>query len=194
MIIKRKIGLFFGSFNPIHNGHLAIAEYFQKNTDLEEIWFVISPQNPLKNNSDLLPEKERLMLVKAAIFGHPGFAICDVEFSLPRPSYTIDTLSLLKNEYPNYQFVIIMGSDNLAILNTWKDYRKILEQWTLYVYNRPEFHDIPYKDEPNVSFFEAPLLPISSSMIRQKIRKKENYQALVHPSVANYLAEHQCFL
>lgn len=191
---KRKIGLFFGSFNPIHNGHIAIAEYFRTNTDLEEIWFVVSPQNPLKNNADLLPDSERLELVQLALCHHSYFTICDAEFSLPKPSYTIDTLQFLSNQYPQNQFVIIIGSDNLAVFSRWKEYRKILDQWHLYVYNRTDFQDVPFKDEPHVSFFKAPLLPVSSSMIREKIRKHEDFRTFVSPSVADYLTTHRCFL
>lgn len=185
-----KIGLFFGSFNPIHNGHLAIAEYFHSHTDLQEIWFVVSPQNPLKDHASLLPDSDRLAMTQAAIQEKPYLKVCDAEFHLPKPSYTFDTLTFLSQKYLQNQFVLIIGSDNLAIFEHWKNYREMLDSRQIYVYNRPEFQDVPFKNEANVTFFEAPLLPISSTMIRQKWQQNDNIKSLVPHSVFTYFNDH----
>src|ERR1051325_6498943 len=121
-----KIGLFFGSFNPVHIGHVAVADYIVEHTDVEEIWFVVSPQNPFKQSASLLVDDERLKMVAMAIAGHKKIKTCDVEFTLPKPSYTIDTIHYLKNQYPENEFVVIMGEDNLTRFDQWKDYDKIL--------------------------------------------------------------------
>lgn len=166
-----KVGLFFGSFNPIHTGHLIIAKYFADFTDLDQIWFVVSPQNPFKVRQDLLPGEQRLKLVNLAIADSPAFKSCDIELMLEKPSYTIHTLNALEGSHPNLSFVIIMGSDNLESLPLWKDYESIVTRFDIYVYPRPGFTEFQAMQLPGkrVSIIEAPLLEISSSFIRQMI-------------------------
>ena len=131
-----KTGLFFGSFNPIHIGHLAIANYMAAFTDLQQVWFVVSPQNPLKEKESLLADYHRLALVEQAISDNPQYKASSIEFKLPKPSYTINTLTHLKEKYPEREFVLIMGADNLQTLHKWKNYGQILEQYEIYVYPR----------------------------------------------------------
>jgi len=160
-----KIGLFFGSFNPVHNGHLAIAEFLVQEKLFDQIWMVVSPNNPLKDNHELMDEKERLQMVKLAIQNRPYLHACDVEFSLPKPSYTINTLHCLENQYSNYEFSIILGNDNMENFHTWKNYEEILDQYTIYVY--PRYNDTFKKIvHPNVVYLDAPLLPVSATEIR----------------------------
>ncbi|MFT6866624.1 MAG: nicotinate-nucleotide adenylyltransferase [Cyclobacteriaceae bacterium] len=174
-----KIGLFFGSFNPIHVGHLIIANLVHECTDINEVWFVVSPQNPLKKNKNLLHEFDRMDMVQASIEDDFQFRTCDVEFNMPRPSYTIDTLTLLYEKHPNHEFSLIIGSDNLAIFPKWKNYEKILEYFKLIVYPRPNGEKSALTDHPNVTMIEAPELDISATLIRQLIRDGKSIRYLV---------------
>lgn len=168
-----KTGLFFGSFNPIHTGHLIIAKYFADFTDLDQIWFVVSPQNPFKLGQEMLPGEQRLKLVNLAIEDNPAFKSCDTELRLEKPSYTIHTLNALESTHPDLSFVIIMGSDNLKSLPLWRDFESIITRFDIYVYPRPGFGDLQDVPLPGkrVSIVEAPLLEISSSFIRQMIAR-----------------------
>jgi nicotinate-nucleotide adenylyltransferase len=175
-----RIGLFFGSFNPIHSGHLLIANYMVDFTDMDKIWFVISPQNPFKVNDDLLDEKQRLNLLKLAIEDDTRFEACDIEFSLDRPSYTIHTLNHLSNHYPEHTFVPIIGGDNLQSFHKWKDYEKILDKHELYVYRRAGFHENPLlANHPKIKLFDVPLLNISSTYIREILHASKSIHYLV---------------
>jgi len=175
-----RIGLFFGSFNPIHSGHLLIANYMVDFTDMDKIWFVISPQNPFKVNDDLLDEKQRLNLLKLAIEDDTRFEACDIEFSLDRPSYTIHTLNHLSNLYPEHTFVPIIGGDNLQSFHKWKDYEKILNKHELYVYRRAGFHENPLlANHPKIKLFDVPLLNISSTYIREILHASKSIHYLV---------------
>jgi nicotinate-nucleotide adenylyltransferase len=175
-----RIGLFFGSFNPIHSGHLLIANYMVDFTDMDKIWFVISPQNPFKVNDDLLDEKQRLNLLKLAIEDDKRFEACDIEFSLERPSYTIHTLNHLSNLYPEHTFVPIIGGDNLQSFHKWKDYEKILDKHELYVYRRAGFHENPLlANHPKIKLFDVPLLNISSTYIREILHASKSIHYLV---------------
>jgi nicotinate-nucleotide adenylyltransferase len=175
-----RIGLFFGSFNPIHSGHLLIANYMVDFTDMDKIWFVISPQNPFKVNDDLLDEKQRLNLLKLAIEDDKRFEACDIEFSLERPSYTIHTLNHLGNLYPEHIFVPIIGGDNLQSFHKWKDYEKILNKHELYVYRRAGFHENPLlANHPKIKLFDVPLLNISSTYIREILHASKSIHYLV---------------
>lgn len=168
-----KVGLFFGSFNPIHKGHLEIASYFLENSDLEEIWLVVSPQNPLKEDAELLDVDKRLELVYAAIGENEKIKCSQVELGLPIPSFTIDTLGALGRTNPDDEFVIIMGTDNLEKLDLWKSYEEILNQYKIYVYPRAGSSSAQFADHPSVTLIESQLLDISATMLRDQIRKEE---------------------
>ncbi len=168
---KLKTGLFFGSFNPIHVGHLIIADFFVQFTDLDKVLFVVSPQNPFKLNESLLDENSRLELVKLATGDDPGFDVSDVEFNMEQPSYTYKTLKNLLSKHPEKEFVLIIGSDNLDEFDKWKNYEEILEMIRIYVYPRPGFSGSPFLQHPNVFLKDAPVMEISSSFIRQSLEK-----------------------
>jgi nicotinate-nucleotide adenylyltransferase len=160
-----KVGLYFGSFNPIHHGHLIIASHVLQNTDVDQIWFIVSPQNPFKKYSSLLNEYQRLHLVRLAVEGFVGLKVIDIEFKLPKPSFTYDTLKALAIMYPTFDFTVIMGSDSYQNLNAWKNYDKIKAKYQIYIYQRPKY-EISEIDEGHIKIINAPLLEISSSMIR----------------------------
>lgn len=182
-----KTGLFFGSFNPVHTGHLIIANFMATRSDLKEVWMVVSPHNPLKPKSTLANDYDRLHLVRLAIDDNPLLKASDIEFSLPKPSYTIDTLTYLSEKYPGREFVLIMGSDNIATLHKWKNYEMILEKYAIYVYRRPDFVKEDLPDLPNVHYFDAPLLDISATYIRTCIKDRLSVRYLVPDKVYEYL-------
>ena len=164
-----RIGLYFGSFNPVHHGHLIIASHMLQNTDLDQIWFVVSPQNPLKKVSSLLNEYQRLHLVRLAIDEYNGFKAVDVEFRLPKPSYTYDTLKELSNTYPDYEFKIIMGSDSFQNLQKWKNSEQIRSSYPIYIFLRPKYEVVDIR-ENHIKIVNAPLIEISSSAIRHILK------------------------
>jgi nicotinate-nucleotide adenylyltransferase len=167
-----KIGLFFGSFNPIHSGHLIIANYLVEQSDLDELCLVVSPHNPFKERSTLADDYDRFDMVAASVEDHPKLKASNVEFDLPKPSFTIDTLTYLSEEYPDIEFVLIMGGDNLASLYKWKNYEQILKKYAIYVYKRPSYELGELANHPKIKIFEdAPLIEISSTFIRQLIRE-----------------------
>ncbi len=179
-----RIGLYFGSFNPIHHGHLIIANYILDHTDLDQIWFVISPQNPLKPSASLLNEYHRLFLVQLAIEGEKNLKASDIEFKLPKPSYTVDTLAYLQERYPVHQFAIIMGSDSLQNLPKWKNYQWLLRHYPIYVYQRPDHETVAlYPEAMGLHVMHAPLLPISSTHIRHHIKEGKSIRYLVPDAV-----------
>lgn len=167
----KTIGLFFGSFNPIHIGHLIIAECIAGSSLAQEVWFVVSPHNPLKNESDLLHAFDRLEMVERAIADNYKLKATDVEFHLPRPSYTIHTLEKLSAQYPQHHFRLIMGEDNLHTLPRWKAYETILEQYGILVYPRPAKTSVSPLQHSNIHIVQAPVLEISASLIRQRIKQ-----------------------
>jgi len=179
MNTNQKIGLFFGSFNPIHVGHMIIANVMAENTDLNKMWFVVSPQNPLKPAKGLLHEFDRYDMVKAAIADNYKLEVSDVEFNLPKPSYTIHTLAYLTEKFPGKQFKVIMGEDNLESFTKWKNHEQILEQFGLYIYPRPHVTNSDLKRHPNVKMIEAPLLDISATYIRNCIKNNKSIRYLV---------------
>ncbi len=183
MTPQQKIGLFFGSFNPIHIGHLIIANVMAENTDLNKVWFVVSPQNPFKPSHGLLHEFDRYDMVKAAIGDHYKLEVSDVEFSLPKPSYTIHTLIHLTEKHPNKDFKVIIGEDNLENFVKWKNYEQILDQYGLYVYPRPHVTNSEVKRHPHVKMVEAPLLDISATYIRNCIKNNKSIRYLVPEAV-----------
>lgn len=178
-----KVGLFFGSFNPIHNGHLIIANYIVQNTSLEQLWFVISPQNPLKKSSTLLNEFHRLYLVQVSIEDEPALKASDIEFRLPKPSYTIDTLTYLDEKFPSHEFSVIMGSDSFQNLPEWKNYNQLLKNYSVYVYERPGFKPDNIYPNADINILKAPLLEISSTYIRKIIKNGKSIRYLVPEKV-----------
>ncbi len=187
---EMKIGLFFGSFNPIHNGHLFIANVLANCTDLQKVWLVVSPQNPLKDKSSLLPEYDRLHLVNLAIENNSKLKASSIEFKLPRPSYTVDTLAYLQEKYPQHEFSLIMGSDNLASFTRWKNYEVILKNHTIYVYGRKGNEasgEKLFNEKGNIKFLDFPFLDISSSQIREMIKEKKPVRYLLPESVEEYI-------
>jgi nicotinate-nucleotide adenylyltransferase len=179
MNLNQKIGLFFGSFNPIHIGHMIIANIMAENTDLNKVWFVVSPQNPFKPGKGLLHEFDRYDMVKAAIADHYKLEVSDVEFNLPKPSYTIHTLAYLTEKHPGKEFKVIIGEDNLESFAKWKNHEQILEHFGLYVYPRPHVTNSELKRHPNVKLIEAPLLDISATYIRSCIKNNKSIRYLV---------------
>lgn len=182
-----KIGLFFGSFNPIHIGHLIIADYIAQFTDLTEVWLVVSPQNPLKQKNSLAKDHDRLHLATIATENNPRLKVSSIEFTLPKPSYTIDTLVYLKEKYPDKTFTLIMGSDNIQSINKWKNFEKLLEDYDILVYNRQGYDQINPDYLKRVNFVDAPLLHLSSTMIRGRISQGKSIQYLVPDVVFHYL-------
>ncbi len=182
-----RIGLFFGSFNPIHQGHLILSQFILNQTDLAEIWFVVSPQNPLKSMADLYPEDDRLNMVKAAIKDQDKFKVCDVEFDMPRPSYTYNTLLELGEKHPKKEFVLILGSDNLQHFDKWKDHEKILLDYDLIVYNREHSTGGDFAKNQKVRLLKGPMLNISSTQIRSYMRLGKSVKFMVPKEVEAYL-------
>jgi len=182
-----KIGLFFGSFNPIHIGHLAIANYIVEYSDLDEIWLVVSPQNPLKKKKTLLNEYDRLKMVELALKDDFRIKPTDIEFRLPKPSYTIDTLTYLSERNPKHDFVLIAGTDNFQSFHKWKNYEQILKQYKLYVYPRPGYELGEYKNHTSLSLINAPLMEISSSFIRESIKDNKDIRYFLPVEVYNYI-------
>ncbi|AQG81435.1 nicotinate (nicotinamide) nucleotide adenylyltransferase [Spirosoma montaniterrae] len=187
-----KIGLFFGSFNPIHIGHLIIANTMATSTDLEQVWFVVSPQNPFKKTKSLLHEFDRFDLVERAIADNSRLKATNIEFSMPKPSYTVDTLARLSEKYPQHQFALIMGEDNLEQFANWKNHQAILDFYGLYVYPRPRAADSPFKTHPNVRLVQAPLLDISATFIRESLKANRSIRYMV-PEVVEEMIERKKF-
>ncbi len=182
----KKIGLFFGSFNPVHTGHMIIANYMVTKADLDEVWMVVSPHNPLKDKKSLANDHDRLHLVNLAIGDNIRIKASNIEFSLPKPSYTIDTLTYLEEKYPQHQFVLLMGGDNLQSLDKWKNHEKIVEH-NIYVYKRPGSNGGCYENHPNIQYMEAPMLDISATYIRECIKQGLSIEYLVPDRVYAYL-------
>lgn len=183
-----KVGLFFGSFNPIHIGHLIIANIMAETTDLDKVWFVVTPHNPLKPSKSLLHDFDRYDMVRAAVYEHYKLQVSDVEFHLPKPNYTIHTLVHLSEKHPDKEFKVIIGEDNLDTFTKWKNYERIVEDYGLYVYPRLQTPDSPVtnpdlKRHPNVRIVEAPLMDISATFIRNCIKKGQSVRYLVPDAV-----------
>ena len=187
MIKGKKIVLFFGSFNPVHVGHMIIANFMVEHSELDEIWMVVSPHNPLKEKKSLAKDHDRLHLVRLAIGDNLNIKASDIEFGLPKPSYTIDTLAYLKEKYPHHEFSLIMGGDNLGTFHKWKNYQGILENHNIYVYQRPGYDLGELQDHERITILEAPLLTISASYIRKQVKEKRSIQYLVPDRVWEYI-------
>jgi nicotinate-nucleotide adenylyltransferase len=187
-----KIGLYFGSFNPVHIGHLIIANHIASNTELDQVWLIVSPQNPLKPQNSLLNEQHRKHLIDLCIEGEQKLRTSNVEFMLPKPSYTIDTLAYLAEKYPKHKFSIIMGSDSFDNIKHWKNYQILLRNYEVYVYERPGFQISPSPDA-GIHLIKAPLLDISSTRIRELIRSKKSIRFLVPDVVKEEIERHQYY-
>lgn len=187
-----KTGLYFGSFNPIHIGHLIIASHVLNDTDLDEVWFMVSPQNPFKPSATLLNEYDRLHLVRKAIEGDIRMKASDAEFSLPKPSYTATTLAFLTDKYTSRQFAIIMGGDSYQNLPKWHNYIAITQHYPIYVYNRPGF-EIVAIDGAQVQVLDAPLLDISATHIRSLIQEGKSVKYLVPPAIEGELSTNRFY-
>lgn len=182
-----KIGLYFGSFNPIHIGHLAIANYMLEYSDLDEIWLVVSPQNPLKKKKSLLNEFDRFDMVELALKDDLRIKPTDIEFNLPKPSYTIDTLAYLTEKNPNKDFSLIVGADSLQTFHKWKNYEEILKHYNIYVYPRPNSNIDELKGHKSVNIINAPLMEISSSFIRKAIKENKDIRYFLPNEVYKYI-------
>ncbi len=183
-----KIGLFFGSFNPIHTGHLIIANHFAQGLDLQQVWFVVSPQNPLKKSEDLLDQEHRLKMVELAIENNDNLKSSDIEFHLPKPSYTIDTLNNLREKYPDHEWVLIMGADSVGTLPMWKEYEKLISDFEILVYPRPFYTISEPSLFPNMKLINnVPLIEISATYIRTAIKAGKNCRYLLPESVYGYI-------
>ena len=190
----KKIGLFFGSFNPIHIGHLILANYILEHSDMQELWFVVSPQNPFKDKKSLLKDHNRLDMVQLAIKNYQKMRASNVEFSLPTPSYTIDTLTYLQEKHPDYSFSLIMGEDNLGSLHKWKNYELLLQNYQVIVYPRIFGEDISsspnvtqLKNHHNIHKIDAPIIELSATEIRDMIKSGKNVRPMLPPEVFEYL-------
>jgi len=186
-----KIGLYFGTFNPIHVGHLIIANYMVEHSDLEEIWMVVTPHNPFKKKSSLLENHHRFELVYRATEHYPKIKTSDIEFKLPQPNYTVHTLAHISETYADKEFCLIMGEDNLKSFHKWKNYETILEHHHIYVYPRiaEGMVDHQFKNHPKIHKIDAPIVQISSTMIRNGIKEKKNIKPLLTQEVWEYIDE-----
>lgn len=184
-----KIGLYFGTFNPIHTGHLIIANHMAEYSGLDQIWMVVTPHNPLKNKDTLLDDYQRLQLVFLATEDYPKIKPSDIEFKLAQPNYTVHTLAHLQEKYPEHVFSLIMGEDNLKSLHKWKNYDVILQNHEIYVYPRisSELQNSTFKNHPKIHFIDAPIVEISSTFIRKNIKNKKNVQPLLPSKVWEYI-------
>ena len=187
----KKVGLFFGTFNPIHIGHLVIANYLVEFTDMEEVWFVVTPRSPFKQKKSLLDNNHRYQMVYEAIKEYPKLKASTIEFKLPQPNYTINTLVHLEEEYEGqYEFALIMGEDNLQHFHKWKNFETILENHHIYVYPRvTENEETPFLDHPRVHMTGAPIMEISSTFIRKSVRAGKDIRAMLPEAVWTYLDE-----
>jgi nicotinate-nucleotide adenylyltransferase len=189
-----KVGLFFGSFNPIHTGHLIIANIMAETTDLDKVWFVVTPQNPLKPSKGLLHDFDRFDMVRAAVYESYRLSVSDIEFHLPKPNFTIHTLVHLTEKNPDKEFKVIIGEDNLASLKKWKNYELILENYGLYVYPRPNVSNAELKQHPNVRMVEAPMMDISATFIRNCIKNGQSVKYLVPDAVEAMIRDKKFYL
>lgn len=184
-----KVGLYFGTFNPIHVGHLIIANHIVENSDLDQLWMVVTPHNPLKKKSGLLADYHRLQMVHLATEDYDKIIPSDIEFKLPQPNYTVNTLAHLQEKFPQHQFSLIMGEDNLKSLKKWKNYEFILNDYQLYVYPRISTDEIPeeFLNHPNIHKVNAPIIELSSTFIRNSIKEQKNIKPMLDTKVWEYI-------
>lgn len=191
--MKNKVGLFFGSFNPVHNGHLMLANYIVEYTDLDSIWFVVSPQNPFKDINSLLQDSHRLEMLRRAIGNDSRFEACDIEFDMPKPSYTIDTLRCLSSKYPNTDFYLICGMDNLVNFRKWKDYQSILDNYRLMVYPRKNYDGGDMLSHESVQIVDAPEIEISSTFIRNAVSEGKDIRYFMPEGSYKYMTDNNFY-
>jgi nicotinate-nucleotide adenylyltransferase len=186
-----KIGLYFGTFNPIHVGHLTIANHMAEYSDLDQVWFVVTPHNPFKKKSSLLDNNHRFQMVDRAVEDYPKLSVSDIEFKLPQPNYTINTLTHLEEKYPDYEFALIMGEDNLKSFHKWKNYELILERYHIYVYPRISDGTIEtqFDNHSKIHKVDAPIMELSSTFIRKAIKDGKNIRPMLPEHVWSYLDE-----
>lgn len=192
--MKMNVGLYFGTFNPIHTGHLIIANHLLENSNLDEVWMVVTPHNPLKKKSSLLEDYHRLQMIHLATETYDKIKPSDIEFKLPQPNYTINTLVHLKEKYPKYKFSLIMGEDNLKSLHKWKNYELILQDYDIYVYPRISEFEIPeeFANHPKIHKVDAPIIELSSTFIRNSIKEGKNIRPMLSDKVWEYI-DHNLF-
>ncbi len=188
---SKQIGLFFGSFNPIHVGHMIIANHMVENSSLDEVWFVVTPHNPHKKKKTLLDDIQRLQMVRLAVEAYPKLKASNLEFDLTQPSYTVNTLAHISEKHPDYSFALIMGEDNLKSFHKWKNYETILAYYNIFVYPRISAFDIPdlFKNHPKIQYVSAPIVELSATAIRKAIQEKKNIKPLVPAVVWRYIDE-----
>ena len=186
-----KIGLFFGSFNPIHIGHMIIANYIVEHTEIDEVWLVVTPHNPHKKKTSLLSDFQRLSMVRLAVENYPKIKASNIEFNLPQPNYTINTLTVLQEKYPDKKFILLMGEDNLASLPKWKNFEAILTYYQIYVYPRLHQKTVPdfLINHPSIKQIKAPIIELSATQIRKDIKERKNVRPMLPPKVFKYLDE-----
>ena len=191
--MKKKIAIFGGSFNPIHIGHLALANFICEESWVDELWFMVTPLNPLKEADDLLPNQVRLEMVESAIAGYPHFKASDIEFTLPQPSYSINTLNYLRERDPDKQFFLVIGADNWALFDKWKSAKEIINNYNLLVYPRPGY-SVDINNLPtSVHYINSPKLEVSSTFIRDSLLAGKDMRYFLHPNVFQYIVNNNLF-
>ena len=189
----KKVGIYSGSFNPIHHGHVMLANYLVEFADLDELWFVVTPQNPLKQKEELLDDDERLKMVQLAIGDDPRFHVSDIEMHLPRPSYTINTLTALSDQCPDCKFFFICGMDSLQNFKNWREYQKILDNYELLVFPREGYDGGELINYPSVTVLKTPIIEISSTFIRQCIKEGRDMRLFMPEKAFAYLKEQRFY-
>ena len=189
----KKVGIYSGSFNPIHHGHVMLAKYLVEFTDLDELWFVVTPQNPLKKKEDLLDDDERLKMVQLAVGDDLRFVVSDIEMHMPRPSYTINTLTALSEQHPDCEFVFICGMDSLQNLKNWREYQKILDNYELLVFPREGYDGGELVNYPSVSILKTPIVEVSSTFIRECVKEGRDMRHFMPEKAFQYMQEHHFY-
>ena len=193
-VLKKQIGVFSGSFNPIHMGHLILANYITEFTDIDEVWFVVTPHNPLKEFSNLAEEKHRLNMCNIAVEGLDKLKVSEIEFDMPKPSYTINTLDRLEKDYPSLSFSLIIGADNWNELHLWKSFERLKSEYNMIIYPRlSEEVEIDAKYQNNIQYCDAPIIEISSTFIRKSIQENKNIETFLPKGVYDYICEYKLY-
>ena len=189
----KKVGIYSGSFNPIHHGHVMLANYLVEFSDLDELWFVVTPQNPLKKKEDLLDDDERLKMVQLAVGDDPRFHVSDIEMHLPTPSYTINTLTALSEQHPDCEFIFICGMDSLQNLKNWREYQKILDNYELLVFPREGFDGGDLINYPSVNVLKTPIIEVSSTFSRNCVKEGRDMRHFMPEKAFQYMQEHHFY-